>query len=330
MVNYREFPRQPLGFFPTPIVELKRLSNFLDGPRILMKRDDQTGLAFGGNKTRKLEFLVSDALSKGADTLITGGAAQSNHCRQTAAAAAICNLECHLALSGTPPQLANGNLLLDQLLGAKIHWSGELRKGESIPHIYEALKEVGRAPYIVPYGGSNRIGASAFVEAIREMTTQLASETEKVTHVVFASSSGGMHAGLMVGKQVFDQAFHVIGVNIDKETTDQKPFGEYILSLANDTAEHLGVAFRYSNNDLLLRSEYVGEGYGVVGELEREAIALVATYEGILLDPIYTGRAMGGLLDMIRNKELTKRDTVLFWHTGGGPALFAYADELIA
>jgi D-cysteine desulfhydrase family pyridoxal phosphate-dependent enzyme len=326
---YKPLSRHSLGFFPTPLVKLPRLTERLSGPRIFMKRDDQTGLGLGGNKVRKLEFLVGEALSLGCDTLVTGGAAQSNHCRQTAAAAAACGLACHLALGGEPPATPEGNLLLDQLFGAVIHWTGELRKGEKIPEIAESLRSAGRRPYVVPYGGSNTTGAAGFVEAARELTQQLAQLGESITHIVFASSSGGTQAGLTVGKSLFGWDGELIGIGIDKGASGNVPFAEHVVQLANATAERLGVQSRLSASELTIRDDYLGDGYGVVGELERRAIRTVAQTEGILLDPVYTGRAMGGLIDMIERGELSPEHSVLFWHTGGTPALFPYAKDLI-
>lgn len=321
-------PREPLGFFPTPLVELTKLSEKLDGPRVFMKRDDNTGLALGGNKTRKLEFILADALAQGADTIVTAGAAQSNHCRQTAAAAASLGLECHLVLGGKEPEHFDGNLLLDKIFGCSIHWAGKNRKGEDIPQIVEQLKNEGKNPYVVPYGGSNELGAVAFVEALRELEHQRNSINASFTHIVFASSSGGTHAGLMLGKKILQSSGQIVGINIDKGETDEVPFNEYIVSLANSTAKLMGEKHQFSDADLTLNSDYVGEGYGVIGTLENEAISLTAQTEGILLDPVYTGRAMGGLIAMIRTGKIKKTDSVLFWHTGGAPALFAYADSL--
>jgi D-cysteine desulfhydrase len=327
-MNYEKIPRQSLGFFPTPIVELSKLSKALGGSKIFMKRDDNTGLALGGNKTRKLEFILGDALACGADTIITAGAAQSNHCRQTAAAAASLQLECHLVLGGEKPDIVNGNLLLDQIFGCHIHWAGVNRKGEDIPQIVEQLKQAGKKPYVVPYGGSNELGALAFVEALKELETQRQDTGKSFTYIVFASSSGGTQAGLMLGKKMLDASYQIVGINIDKGETDKVPFDQFILSLANSTAKFIGVNHDFSEEDLILNSDYVGEGYGVIGHLENEAISLTAQTEGILLDPVYTGRAMGGLFDMIRTGKINKKDSVLFWHTGGVPALFAYSNRL--
>jgi D-cysteine desulfhydrase len=326
--QYRSLPKKRLGFFPTPLVTLDQLSDRLGGPRIMMKRDDQTGLASGGNKTRKLEFLIGEALSRGCDSVITGGAAQSNHCRQTAAAAASCGLECHLVLGGKEPGLLDGNLLLDDLLGARIHWTGEFRKGEKIPGIVKQLENTGRKPYVIPYGGSNTTGAVGFVEAVSELGKQLEQHHTTLSHVVFASSSGGTQAGLIVGKRIFDYQFELIGIGIDKGEAGEGPFAQQVLKLANTVGERLELDADFQLSDVVVREEFLGEGYGVVGDLERRAICLTAETEGVLLDPVYTGRAMGGLITMIERGEFNKNDTVLFWHTGGLPALFSYVEEL--
>lgn len=319
------FPKISLGIFPTPVTELPNLSKKLGGPSIFIKRDDLTGLALGGNKTRKLETILGDAIAQGCDTIITAGAAQSNHCRQTAAAAAKLDMDCHLVLGGKQPKHINGNLLLDKIFGCHIHWGGSNRKGEDIPEIFNQLKAAGRKPYIVPYGGSNELGAIAFFGAVEELTKQI---EETFTHIVFASSSGGTHAGLMLGKHIFKQEFELVGISIDKDEIDGQMLDQYIINLANRTANVIGLDSTFSDQDLILNTDYIGEGYGVVGELENEAIKLTAQLEGILLDPVYTGRAMGGLIDMVRIGAFNKDDKVLFWHTGGAPALFAYSDSL--
>jgi len=324
-----KLPRARVNFLPTPLTELRRLAHVLEGPRILMKRDDLTGLALGGNKTRKLEFLLGDALSQNCDTVITGGAIQSNHCRQTAAAAAAVGLKCHLALGGEPPALPEGNLLLDLLFGAIIHWCGEQRKGERIPEIAEQLRSQGRRPYVIPYGGSNAIGAMGFVDAVSELKGQLSAQNISVDCLIFPSSSGGTHAGITVGADLYDLSMRVIGIAIDRTEPGEPSYESELATLANQIAEKLGIEARYDAGSFQVRYDYFGGGYAVVGELEREAILLVGKYEGVLLDPVYTARAMGGLIDMIRNKEFSSRDTVLFWHTGGIPALFEHARELV-
>ncbi len=323
-MNIEQLPHQSLGFFPTPLVELTRLASLLGGPRIWIKRDDQTGLAFGGNKTRKLEFLLGDAIAKGADTIITAGAAQSNHCRQTAAAAAHVGLKCHLVLGGTEPDLATGNLLLDQILGSQIHWAGKHRKGEDIPILVKELKSAGKQPYVIPYGGSNELGALAFVEALKEVELQSHQQRLSFSHIIFPSSSGGTQAGLMLGQKRLGTSYQLLGIQIDKGEMDQVSLAQSIIDLANQTAGMIGDPVTFSEQDLILNPNYMGDGYGVVSSREQEAISLTAQTEGILLDPVYTGRAMGGLMDLIRIGAIDAASRVLFWHTGGTPALFAY------
>ena len=328
-LNIQSFPRINLGYLPTPIAELKQLSQKLNGPKILMKRDDLTGLGLGGNKVRKLEFLIGEALALGCDTVITGGAAQSNHCRQTAAAAASVGLACHLALGGTKPDGINGNLLLDYLFGAQVHWCGEQRKGEQLPVIAEKLKAEGRKPYIIPYGGSNSVGALGFVAAMGELKHQLDAAHRNVDCIVFPSSSGGTHAGIVAGAAFYNLTVAVVGIGIDKRLSTEIPYEHELASLANELSQKLELKKVYAADYFTVRKEYQTPGYGVVSDLEREAIKLVARHEGILLDPVYSGRAMGGLISMIRNQEFSKDDAVLFWHTGGTPALFDYAKEIM-
>lgn len=326
MTNY---PKKSLGFFPTPLVELKAFSAFLGGPKIYIKRDDQTGLAMGGNKTRKLEYFFGDALDKGCDVVITGGAQQSNHCRQTAAAAAQCGLKCHLVLGGEKPKELNGNLLLDSLFGATIHYCGNLRKGEKIPEIFNQLTEEGKMPYIIPYGGSSFIGALGFVDAFKELQQQMKTEKLQFNEIVFASSSGGTQAGLMLGKELFNKQCNILGIGIDKDEIEGASLENYILKLANETASKLNLEKEFLKIEVHLNNNYLGKGYGVVGDAEKEAINLMARLEGILLDPVYTAKAMAGLIDLIRTNRYSKTDKVLFWHTGGTPALFHYASNLI-
>ena len=333
MTELTRFPRRPLAFLPTPLVELPRFSAAVGGarggPRVFMKRDDQTGLASGGNKARKLEFLVGEALAQGCDTLVTGGAAQSNHCRQTAAAAAACGLGCHLVLGGEAPELPGGNLLLDGLLGATIHWSGPRRKGEDIPAVAEELRAAGRKPYVVPYGGSNAVGALGFAAAAGELERQLAEAGISPSRIVFASSSGGTQAGLMLGARLFGLEPELCAICIDKAADEGIDFADRVLATANAAAELVGLDSRFAIGDVVLRREFTGEGYGVVGELERRAIRLAAGTEGILVDPVYTGRALGGLIAMVESGEIGRDETVVFWHTGGMPALFAYAADVV-
>ncbi len=322
-------PRFALASLPTPIHDLPRLSAVLGGPRILVKRDDLTGLAFGGNKTRKLEYLIADALRCGADTVITSGAMQSNHCRQTAAAAARAGLDCHLVLEGPPPDHPTGNLLLDHLLGASVHWAGRYRRGETMGEVAEALRRRGKRVYPIPYGGSNPLGAAAYAMAMVELTQQLVAERLSVDLIVVASSSGGTQAGLTVGARFAGFGGQILGISVDKGEADPVPYEDHMASLANGVAELLGLGVRFTEDDFWVDYGYLGGGYGVLGDREREAILLVARTEGVLLDPVYTAKAMGALVDMVRRDLVGETKTVLFWHTGGGPSLFAYVRDLL-
>ncbi len=323
-----DLPRRSLGFLPTPLHQLPRLTTELGGPRLLIKRDDQTGLGLGGNKTRKLEFLVGAALAEGADCVVTAGAAQSNHCRQTAAAAAACGLDCRLLLGGEAPAVADGNLLLDGLFGATVHWSGTERKGERLEAIVADLRAAGRSPYLIPYGGSNAVGALGYVVAMDELQGQLTQLDENIDAIVFASSSGGTQAGMAVGARTCGLDADLIGIRIDKEENAGLGYGEFLAGLADETAALAGTAGGFTAGDFIVEEGYLGGGYGVVGDPEREAIVRLARSEGILLDPVYTGRAFAGLLDLVRLGRFATEATVLFWHTGGAPALFPYAREL--
>ena len=321
--------RFPLAQLPTPIEKLKSLSRELGGPELLIKRDDQTGLALGGNKTRKLEFLVGQALEQGADTLVTAGAAQSNHCRQTAAAAAKAGLRCELVLNGTKPELPNGNLLLDELLGARIHWVQRSEREAKLSEIRDELRKQGSKPYVIPVGGSNGVGATGYVLATMELAEQLDGMNRRVDHVVFASSSGGTQAGIVVGARVTGFKGKLHGVSIDKDDSDGASYERELAGIANETAKYVGFNAQFAAGDFTVAYDYLGGGYGIVSDLEREAIRLLASREGVVLDPVYTGRAMGALIALIRKKVFRADETVLFWHTGGAPALFAYVKDLI-
>ena len=318
--------RVALAHLPTPLEKMERLGKHLGGPELYIKRDDQTGLATGGNKTRKLEFLVADALAQGCDHLITTGAPQSNHCRQTAAAAAHFGLGSSLVLRGEEPEQVTGNLLLDQLLGAHIYWAEKEECNTLINGLAGELRAMGRKPYQVPYGGSNVMGATGYVQAMKELSEQLQAERRNIDFVVFASSSGGTQAGLVLGATVYDFQGQMLGISVDQPADDLKT---QVSALATATATHLGLGTLSVADRVEVNDDYLGDGYAQVGETEREAIQLVAQLEGILLDPVYTGRAMGGLIDLIRWGAFTRNQTILFWHTGGTAALPAFADQLL-
>ncbi|HHH42381.1 MAG TPA: D-cysteine desulfhydrase family protein [Chloroflexi bacterium] len=316
-------PRVFIAHLPTPLEPLLRLTAELGGPQLWVKRDDQTGLATGGNKTRKLEFLVAHALARGADTLVTCGAAQSNHARQTAAAAARFGLACTLVLRGEEPPQAQGNLLLDRWLGAEVVWAGDAPLTERLEEVAEGLRAEGRRPYVVPYGGSNPVGATGYVAAMEELLAQCARQGLHFDHIVLASSSGGTQTGLVVGARALGYTGRILGISVDLRADALR----YTLAgLATATAKFLGLPLDFAPEDFDVEDGYLGGGYGVVSELEREAIRLVARTEGLLLDPVYTGRAFGGLLDLIRRGAFSPEERVLFWHTGGTAGLFARPD----
>jgi D-cysteine desulfhydrase len=334
----KRIARLHFAHLPTPIEELSTLSATLGGPRLLIKRDDQTGLAFGGNKTRKLEFLIAEAKELGADTLISGGAIQSNHCRQTAAAAARYGFKCKLVLSGEKPNQPSANLLLDNLFGAEIIYvEDRAYRDQILGETFDKTKAEGDKPYLVPYGGSSPTGALGYAFAMEEMMNQLTGDLrgfqnlaglKQIDWILFGTSSGGTHAGMVLGKKIFNFKGKVLGISIDEPEEYLK---NHVSQLASNASEKLGERINFTKDDVLANENYCQSGYGVFGEGEREAIHLFARHAGLLLDPVYTGRAAAGMIDLIRKGFFKKDETVLFWHTGGQPALFAdkYSQELI-
>ena len=317
-------PRIHFAHLPTPIEELPRLSDKLGGPRILVKRDDQTGLAFGGNKTRKLEFLVAEARQQGARMLISGGALQSNHCRQTAAAAARFGFDCTLVLNGEMPEHPSANLLLDQLFGAEmVTIADRAYRDQVLQETYDKAVAAGKKPYLVTYGGSSPTGALGYAFAMKEFMEQKV----QADWIVFGTSSGGTHAGLVLGQRVFGYKGKVLGISIDEPEEWLKA---RVSVLASDASEKLGKRIDFTRENVLANEEYCKAGYGVLTDAEREAVRLFARMEGLLLDPVYTGRAAAGMIDLIRKGFFKKDETILFWHTGGTPALFAenYANRI--
>jgi L-cysteate sulfo-lyase len=309
--------RSNLAHLPTPIETLPHLSDALGGPRLLVKRDDLTGLAFGGNKTRKLEFLIAEAREQGAKTLISGGALQSNHCRQTAAAAARFGFKCILVLTGEKPEDPSANLFLDELFGAEIVCVAERKDRDRVlQETFDRAANAGMKPYLVPYGGSNPTGALGYAFAMKELMEQ----NVQTDWIVFATSSGGTHAGLLLGQRVFGFNGKVLGISVDESEDWLK---KHVSELASLTSEKLGKRLEFTPDEVLANANYCSAGYGVLTEREPEAIRLFATCEGLLLDPVYTGRAAAGLIDLIRKGFFKKDETVLFLHTGGQPALFA-------
>ena len=321
------FPRVDLGFLPTPLEPLDRLSTSLGGPRIWIKRDDCTGLATGGNKTRKLEFLMGDAISLGADTVITYGAVQSNHARQTAAACAKLGFECHLLLSRRvawqhPEFETSGNVLLDRLLGAHIHFIEPANAEAASRTLINDLTLLGRHCYVIPAGGSNAIGALGYMRCAAEIVAQSRELGFKPDAIVHATSSGGTQAGLVAGLAAENFDCDVIGINV--YDTDHAAIESRIEQLLHTT---MFLAEVLPNNAPRLRvlHDFIGPDYGIPTQQTTDAIKLLAETEGILTDPVYAGKAFGGLLSMIRKKDFASLSNIIFVHTGGVASLPVYA-----
>jgi D-cysteine desulfhydrase family pyridoxal phosphate-dependent enzyme len=297
---------------------MDRFSDWLGGPRVVVKRDDLTGLALGGNKARKLEYLCAEAIAQGCDTLVTGGGHQSNHVRMTAAAANRLGLECHLAVGGHEPSVLSGNLLLDVVLGARLHFTGAQAYYETesaIEELAAQLAKDGRRPFAMPIGGASVTGAASYVAAADELRGQLSSDGHgRIDWVVVASGSGGTHAGLLAG---LDPATRVLGVDVGT----RPDLDTVIPRLAAEAAAHAGRDAPTA--ETIVDHSRFGEGYGRVTDESLEAIRQVARLEGLVLDPVYTGKAMAGLIGWVREGKITGDDTVVFWHTGGAVALFA-------
>lgn len=317
-------PRVRFAALPTPIEALPRLRAKIGGPILQVKRDDLTGLGLGGNKTRKLEYVLAAAQTNGAKTLISVGAAQSNHCRQTAALAARYGLGCILVLSGQADQPQTGNYLADTLFGAEIVWCSRAERESVLQQTFQGAWDAGRRPYLIPLGASTPIGTLGYVNAFEEVVQQ----GDLPDWMVVASSSGGTQAGLALGARIFAPQVKVLGISIDNA---EHALQTVVANLANEAADRLRTPERLTAEDIRVNADYLGGGYGVVGEPELEAIRLFAELEGLLLDPVYTGRAAAGLLDLIRKGYFKPEEKVLFWHTGGTPAIFAQGyQELLA
>ena len=328
-----KLPRFPLAHLPTPLEPLDRLRRHLarDGmcPRLYIKRDDCTGLALGGNKTRKAEFLIGAARAAGATAVITEGGLQSNHVRQTAAAAAKAGLACHLVLNRNVPIATaiyqeNGNMLLDRVLGATVHVCapGETR-AEAIARLLPALKKDGAVPYVIPTGGSNEIGALGYAVAGLELHQQAKDAGIAIDRVRFATASGGTQAGLVVGTALAEAATQVLGIDVENEADSLLP---EVRRIAEVCASNVGVKRAFRSDAFEIRSGYAGGGYGIPTPGMIEAVGLLARLEGIVLDPVYSGKAMAGLIDLVRTGHFGADETIVFIHTGGAPAMFAYAD----
>ncbi len=327
-------PRVSLATLPTPITEARHLRAALGGPdrcpRLLIKRDDLTGLALGGNKARKLEFLMADALAKSADVVVSSGATQSNHARMTAAAARAVGLDCVLVLSARRPDPPlQGNLLLDRLFGATIHfiqanpdprYAVAADEVEKVNDVVADLTQRGRRPYVIPIGGSSPIGALGYVDGTRELQEQLAARALRVDRLYYASGSRGTQAGIELGARMFGVAYRPHGIAVSAGEDEKQ---RRAARLVNDAAALLEVPVRVEPSDLITDQRFIGEGYGIPTAQCLEAVRLLARTEAILLDPCYTGKAMAGLIHDVRTGAIAPDETVVFLHTGGAPALFA-------
>ncbi|NGM47841.1 D-cysteine desulfhydrase [Rhodobacter sp. SGA-6-6] len=326
-MHLARFPRIFLAHLPTPLERLDRLSKELGGPEIWIKRDDCTGLSTGGNKTRKLEFLMAEALAQGADTVITQGATQSNHARQTAAFSAKLGLACHILLedrtgSNDANYNTNGNVLLDHLHGAKTsRRAGGVDMAAEMEVLAERLRGEGRKPYIIPGGGSNPTGALGYVNCAFELVSQANDRGLVIDHIVTATGSAGTQAGLITGLKALNAGIPLLGIGVRAPKEKQE---ESVYALAQRTAEKLGCPGVVARSDVVADSSYVGAGYGIPREDTLEAIRMFAQLEGILLDPVYSGKGVAGLIDHVRKGRFTKGQRVVFLHTGGAAGLFGY------
>ena len=324
------FPRYPLTTTPTPLQRARNLEAALgsDAPRIYLKRDDLTGLAFGGNKARKLEYLLADALRQEATVLITEGTTQSNHARMTAAAAVIAGLRCVLVMDRRFGDDAQGNLLLDRLMGVEIRIvaGGEDRQPE-MERIAAELRAAGERPYVIPAGGSVPLGALGYVAAVQELLVQLTAIGEAPARLYTATSSLGTHAGLAVGARAFSAPFAVLGIANEGTSAVQR---DGVARLATETAGLLGLPIGFVPNDIAVDDGFVGPGYGRRTPEGLAAIRLLASTEAVFLDPVYTGKVMAGMLAHVRAGQTATAESVVFLHSGGGPSIFAHGDALLA
>lgn len=321
------FPRVRLGHLPTALEPLPRLSAALGGPEIWVKRDDCTGLSTGGNKTRKLEFLMAEAQAQGADLVITQGATQSNHARQTAAAAARLGMACHLLLedrtgSTDPNYTGNGNVLLDHLHGATTeHRPGGVDMNAEMEKVADTFRATGRKVYTIPGGGSNPTGALGYVNCAFELVSRINDLGLVFDHVIHATGSAGTQAGLVAGLKACNAGLDVLGIGVRAPKAVQE---ENVFKLACATAEKLGCAGIVERGDIVANTDYVGDGYGIPTDSGIEAIRLFAQLEGLLLDPVYSAKGAAGMIDLVRKGAFVKGQRIVFLHTGGAAALFGY------
>lgn len=331
-MHLARFPRLTLGQFPTPLEALPNLSRYLGGPTLYIKRDDNTGLASGGNKTRKLEFLLADAVRQEADVVITQGATQSNHVRQTIAGAAKLGLKTQILLEKRVNRFGedyqrSGNILLDDLLGGVIvdHLPAGTDMQAAMERLADTLRAQGHRPYVIPGGGSNPIGALGYAACAEELLYQSSQQRLRIDHIVHATGSTGTQAGLVTGLEASNSGIPVLGISVRAPKAKQE---ENVYALAARTWQLLGARGELHRARVAVNSDYVGEGYGLPTEGTLEALRLLAQLEGILLDPVYTGKGMAGLIDLIRRGQFKQGENVVFIHTGGSAGLFGYRQVL--
>lgn len=327
-MNLAKFPRVHLAHLPTPLEPLPRLSAFLGGPEIWIKRDDCTGLSTGGNKTRKLEFLMAEAKAQGADIVLTQGATQSNHARQTAAAAARMGFDCHILLEDRTGYnydnyKYNGNVLLDHLHGATMEHRGTgLDMNAEMEAVADKFRAEGRNAYTIPGGGSNATGALGYVNCALEMLGQFVSMDLDVDHIVHATGSAGTQAGLITGLKAMNAQIPLLGIGVRAPKDKQE---ENVYNLALRTAEKLGCPGVVAREDVVANTDYVGPGYGIPAKDTLEAIDMFARLEAILLDPVYSAKGAAGLIDLIRKGHFKEGEKIVFLHTGGAIGLTGYS-----
>ena len=326
------FPRVSLAHLPTPLELLPRLTEHLGGPNIYVKRDDCTGLGTGGNKTRKLEFLMADAEANNADVIITQGAVQSNHARQTAAAACKMGMDCELIFEkrvtdASDPYLNSGNVLLDRIFGANLR---DVEKGTDMDAAMESvaaeLRGAGKTPYIIPGGGSNRIGALGYVDSALEFLLQAKDQGFAINHVVHATGSAGTQAGLITGLRASGTDIPLLGIGVNAPRDIQE---EKVFKLAVETADYVGSPDTVKREDIVANCDYVGEGYGIPTKEMNDAVILLARLEGLLFDPVYSGKGLAGMLDLVGKGYFGDAQNIVFVHTGGIAGLFGYSDKLV-
>jgi len=331
-MRFSEFPRANIATLPTPIQFLQNLTEKLDGPEIWVKRDDLTGLAFGGNKARKLEYIMGDALEKKADVIITGAGFQSNWCTQTVAASKKLGLDTYLVKKAPKEDFDtrewDGNHLLHHLMGAHVKTVKPDEFDITIKKIIEQLKSEGKEPYYIPVGGSDPTGASAYMNAVLELTYQANEKGLHFNSLIHATGSGGTQAGLIMGAKAFNTGIKIIGAAVG--WTRKNDQIEKVRKIVTDAKEKYDLDFQLTDEDVTVYDEYVGGGYGFMSEKKLEAVQILAETEGIMLDPVYTATAMACLIDLVRKGKFTKKDKILFLHTGGAVALFPYKEPIKA